>query len=119
MAPENFLLAVFWEFSGTASPPISHCIVRLLLSGVSPWRLIQPRAGPSFSATRTSCRSARLELFVAICQAVQHAHQKGIIHRDLKPSNVLVTLLDGKPVVKVLDFDIAKALGQERLTEKT
>jgi WD40 repeat protein/serine/threonine protein kinase len=61
----------------------------------------------------------RLELFVAVCQAVQHAHQKGIIHRDLKPSNVLVTLLDGTPVVKVIDFGIAKALGQERLTEKT
>jgi WD40 repeat protein/serine/threonine protein kinase len=61
----------------------------------------------------------RLELFLAVCQAVQHAHQKGIIHRDLKPSNVLVTLLDGTPVVKVIDFGIAKALGQERLTEKT
>src|SRR5207248_2368294 len=61
----------------------------------------------------------RLELFVAVCQAVQHAHQKGIIHRDLKPSNVLVTLHDGKPLVKVIDFGIAKALGQERLTDKT
>jgi WD40 repeat protein/serine/threonine protein kinase len=62
----------------------------------------------------------RLELFVTVCQAVQHAHQKGIIHRDLKPSNVLVTLQDdGTPLVKVIDFGIAKALGQERLTEKT
>jgi WD40 repeat protein/serine/threonine protein kinase len=61
----------------------------------------------------------RLELFLAVCQAVQHAHQKGIIHRDLKPSNMLVTLQDGTPVVKVIDFGIAKALGQERLTEKT
>src|SRR5947209_5705354 len=61
----------------------------------------------------------RLELFVAVCQAVQHAHQKGIIHRDLKPSNVLVTLVDGTPVVKVIDFGIAKALGQQRLTDKT
>ena len=49
-----------------------------------------------------------------VCQAVQHAHQKGIIHRDLKPSNVLVTLHDGTPVVKVIDFGIAKALGHER-----
>jgi WD40 repeat protein/serine/threonine protein kinase len=54
----------------------------------------------------------RLELFVPVCQAVQHAHQKGIIHRDLKPSNVLVTLYDGKPVPKVIDFGIAKATGQ-------
>jgi serine/threonine protein kinase/Tfp pilus assembly protein PilF len=61
----------------------------------------------------------RLELFATVCQAVQHAHQKGIIHRDLKPSNVPVTLLDGTPVVKVIDFGIAKALGQERLTDKT
>jgi WD40 repeat protein/serine/threonine protein kinase len=61
----------------------------------------------------------RLELFVAVCQAVQHAHQKGIIHRDLKPSNVLVTLHDGEPLVKVIDFGIAKALGQQRLTDKT
>jgi WD40 repeat protein len=60
----------------------------------------------------------RLELFVHVCQAVQHAHQKGIIHRDLKPSNVLVTLHDGVPVPKVIDFGIAKALGQE-LTDKT
>ncbi len=61
---------------------------------------------------------ARLELFVSVCQAVLHAHQKGIIHRDIKPSNVLVTLHDGVPVVKVIDFGIAKALGQQ-LTEKT
>jgi WD40 repeat protein/serine/threonine protein kinase len=60
----------------------------------------------------------RLELFVSLCQAVQHAHQKGIIHRDLKPSNVLVTLHDGKPLAKVIDFGIAKALGQQ-LTDKT
>src|SRR5258708_15593075 len=60
----------------------------------------------------------RLELFVPVCQAMQHAHQKGIIHRDIKPSNVLVAPYDGKPVVKVIDFGIAKATGQ-RLTEKT
>jgi WD40 repeat protein/serine/threonine protein kinase len=60
----------------------------------------------------------RLELFVDVCQAVQHAHQKGIIHRDLKPSNVMVTLHDGKPVVKVIDFGIAKATDQQ-LTDKT
>jgi serine/threonine protein kinase len=60
----------------------------------------------------------RLELFLAVCHAVQHAHQKGVIHRDLKPGNILVTLHDGAPVVKVIDFGVAKALG-ERLTEKT
>jgi len=60
----------------------------------------------------------RLEMFVSVCHAVQHAHQKGIIHRDLKPSNVLVAVHDGRPVVKVIDFGVAKALGQE-LTEKT
>jgi eukaryotic-like serine/threonine-protein kinase len=60
----------------------------------------------------------RLELFVPVCQAVQHAHQKGIIHRDLKPSNVLVTMHDAQPVVKVIDFGVSKALGQD-LTDKT
>ncbi len=53
-----------------------------------------------------------------VCQAIQHAHQKGIIHRDIKPSNVLVTMYDGKPVPKVIDFGIAKAIDQ-RLTERT
>ncbi len=60
----------------------------------------------------------RLELFVPVCQAIQHAHQKGIIHRDLKPSNVLVTLYDGKPVPKVIDFGVAKAT-EQKLTERT
>jgi serine/threonine protein kinase/tetratricopeptide (TPR) repeat protein len=60
----------------------------------------------------------RLELFLPVCQAVQHAHQKGIIHRDLKPSNVLVAQYDGKPVPKVIDFGVAKAAGQS-LTDKT
>jgi serine/threonine protein kinase len=60
----------------------------------------------------------RLELFVSICQAVQHAHQKAVIHRDLKPSNILIALYDDKPVPKVIDFGVAKATGQ-RLTERT
>ncbi len=60
----------------------------------------------------------RLRLFIPICNAVQHAHQKGIIHRDIKPTNVMVTLHDGKPVPKVIDFGVAKATNQ-KLTEKT
>ena len=60
----------------------------------------------------------RLELFIQVCQAVQHAHQKGIIHRDLKPTNVLIALQNGAAVPKVIDFGVAKAIGQQ-LTEKT
>src|SRR5262249_28391073 len=60
----------------------------------------------------------RLELFIPVCHAVQHAHQKGIIHRDLKPSNVLIALYDGRPVPKVIDFGVAKATGRA-LSERT
>jgi hypothetical protein len=60
----------------------------------------------------------RLELFVQVCQAVQHAHQKGVIHRDIKPSNVLVALYDDRPVPKVIDFGVAKATGAA-LTDRT
>jgi serine/threonine protein kinase/tetratricopeptide (TPR) repeat protein len=58
----------------------------------------------------------RLELFISVCNAVQHAHQKGIIHRDIKPSNILITLQDGVPVPKIIDFGIAKAINQELAT---
>src|SRR4029077_16006141 len=60
----------------------------------------------------------RLELFVPVCQAIQHAHHKGIIHRDLKPSNVLVARYDNRPVPKIIDFGVAKATGA-KLTERT
>ncbi|TMQ33710.1 MAG: serine/threonine protein kinase, partial [Planctomycetota bacterium] len=60
----------------------------------------------------------RLELFIPICHAVQHAHQKGIIHRDLKPSNVIIAFYDGKPVPKVIDFGVVKAI-EQKLTERT
>jgi serine/threonine protein kinase/tetratricopeptide (TPR) repeat protein len=60
----------------------------------------------------------RLELFIQVCSGVQHAHHKGVVHRDMKPSNVLVTVVDGQPVPKIIDFGVAKATSQ-RLTEKT
>jgi WD40 repeat protein len=80
--------------------------------------LVQGVPITTYCDTRKLATRERLELLIEICQAVQHAHQKGIIHRDLKPSNILVTEQDGKPVPKVIDFGIAKATGAE-LTEKT
>jgi serine/threonine protein kinase/WD40 repeat protein len=71
-----------------------------------------------FADARKLTPKQRLELFVPVCQAIQHAHMKGIIHRDIKPSNVLVALHDEMPVPKVIDFGVAKAVGQQ-LTEKT
>ncbi len=71
-----------------------------------------------FCDARKFTPKQRLELFVPVCQAIQHAHQKGIIHRDIKPSNVLIALYDDKPVVKVIDFGVAKATGGA-LTERT
>lgn len=71
-----------------------------------------------YSDAKRLSMQQRLELFIAVCYAVQHAHQKGVIHRDLKPNNILVTEQDGKAQPKVIDFGIAKALGL-KLTEKT
>jgi serine/threonine protein kinase/WD40 repeat protein len=71
-----------------------------------------------FCDTRKLSPKERLELFIPVCQAIQHAHMKGIIHRDIKPSNVLVELHDDRAVPKVIDFGVAKAIGQQ-LTEKT
>jgi WD40 repeat protein len=71
-----------------------------------------------FCDTRKLTPRQRLELFVPVCEAIQHAHQKGVIHRDIKPSNVLVALYDDRPVPKVIDFGVAKAAGQP-LTERT
>jgi WD40 repeat protein len=72
-----------------------------------------------FCDQRTLSPRERLELFIPVCHAIQHAHQKGIVHRDLKPSNILVTIIDGVPVPKVIDFGIAKATNNQPLTDKT
>ena len=96
-------------FDGGATPAGRPFFVMELVKGVPITRFCDER--------RLTPRE-RLELFVPVCQAVQHAHQKGVIHRDIKPSNVLVTLYDGRPVPKVIDFGIAKAAGQP-LTERT
>lgn len=72
----------------------------------------------TYCDTRKLSIQQRIELFIHVCEGVQHAHQKAIIHRDLKPSNILVTEVDGKPVPKIIDFGVAKALSQ-RLIEET
>src|SRR5262249_34375568 len=85
--------------------------------GVSPARpffvmeLVKGVPITKFCDARKLTARQRLELFIPVCQAIQHAHQKGIIHRDIKPSNVLVALYDDRPVPKVIDFGVAKATG--------
>lgn len=102
------------------------CITRVLDAGATstgrPYFVMELVRGNSITkyvAGNSLSLRQRLELFIEVCRAVHHAHQKGVIHRDLKPSNILVTQFDGIPVPKVIDFGIAKAIGQQRLTEKT
>ena len=102
-----------------------HNIARVLDAGATesgrPYFVMELVRGiPITEYCDQNCLSVpeRLNLFVQICHAAQHAHQKGIIHRDIKPSNVLVTLHDGRPVPKVIDFGVAKATNQQ-LTDKT
>ncbi len=80
--------------------------------------LVRGVAINEYCDTHQLSTNERMELFIDTCRAVQHAHQKGIIHRDIKPGNVLVTSHDGRPVVKIIDFGVAKATNQ-KLTEKT
>jgi serine/threonine protein kinase/WD40 repeat protein len=96
-------------FDGGATPSGRPYFVMELVRGV-----------PVTKYCDQNCLSPRqrLKLFIPICEAVQHAHQKGVIHRDLKPSNILVTMHDTTPVPKIIDFGVAKAVGQE-LTDKT
>jgi tetratricopeptide (TPR) repeat protein len=100
-------------------------IAKVLDGGVTPggqpffvMELVHGLPLTRFCDEATLAPKDRLELFVPICQAVQHAHQKGIVHRDLKPSNILVTLIDGRPVPKVIDFGVAKAIAG-KLTEES
>ena len=100
-------------------------IARVLDAGATPsgrpyfvMELVRGVPITEYCAKRRLPTRERLELFMQVCRAVQHAHQKGVIHRDLKPNNILVTLHDGVPVPKVIDFGIAKAT-HVPLTEKT
>lgn len=101
-------------------------IAKVLDAGATPagrpyfvMELVKGTPITTFCDERMLTLPERLELFRQVCSAVQHAHQKGIIHRDLKPSNILVESHDGRPVPKVIDFGLAKALDQQILTDKT
>ena len=86
-----------------------------------PYFVMELVAGTSlteYCSTHRLSLNERLQLFVSVCQAVQHAHQKGIVHRDLKPANILVTEIDGRPTPHIIDFGIAKAM-ERRLTDLT
>jgi serine/threonine protein kinase/tetratricopeptide (TPR) repeat protein len=101
------------------------CIARVLDAGATdagrPYFVMELVKGISITDYCDQCHLAtrdRLELFLQVCQAIQHAHQKGVIHRDVKPGNVLIAMQDGRPVPKVIDFGVAKAINQ-RLTDHT
>jgi eukaryotic-like serine/threonine-protein kinase len=102
-------------------PNIAHVFDAGATDAGRPYFVMELVQGPPITeygdARRLSTRE-RIELFLPVCQAVQHAHQKGVIHRDLKPSNILVTEQDGRAVPKVIDFGVAKAI-EEPLTDKT
>lgn len=100
-------------------------IARVLDAGTTPegrpyfvMELVKGLQINEFCDTSNLSTPERLNLFISVCNALQHAHQKGIIHRDIKPSNVLVTLQDDKPVVKVIDFGIAKAINQDIISDE-
>lgn len=102
------------------------CIATMFDAGMSPdgrpyfvMELLHGLPLTSFCQKHALSLQDRIALFRDVCSAVQHAHQKGVIHRDLKPSNILVTEVDGKPVPKVIDFGIAKALATERIAAMT
>jgi eukaryotic-like serine/threonine-protein kinase len=99
-------------------------IAKVLDAGVTPtgqpffvMELVKGLPLTKFADEAKLTTNERLELFVLICNAIQHAHQKGIVHRDLKPANILVTSIDGRPVPKVIDFGVAKAIGGNLLDE--
>ena len=83
---------------------------RIVTISSESWRLGQAMGLTDYAAATNMSVESRLELFMRICDAVQHAHHKGIIHRDLKPSNVLVMEVEGRPLPKVIDFGVAKAI---------
>ena len=119
-------LVARFEAERQALAVLNHpCIAKIFDGGVTedgrPYLVVEFVAGSPITKYCDEKRlnvPQRLELFARVCEAVQHAHQKGLIHRDLKPSNILVSEVDGQPLPKVIDFGVAKALGQ-RLTDMT
>jgi serine/threonine protein kinase/tetratricopeptide (TPR) repeat protein len=106
---------------GVRNEGISHSALPTPHSAGRPYFVMELVQGVPITDYCDQCQLTtreRLELFITVCQAVQHAHQKGVIHRDLKPTNILVAMQDGQPAPKIIDFGVAKALNQ-RLTEAT